>query len=355
LRTFACHHCGQLVFFENTECLHCHSELGFLWSERELLTLRLDGERAFVPYSARGESDDLGPWHRCANHVTAACNWLVHSEGKLCASCEMTRTRPADNDSQGLKALLGAEMAKRRLLFELGELGLPIRSYRQGDGGLAFDLLSSENEPVTTGHASGVITLDLAESDDARREQRRQQLGEPYRTVLGHMRHEVGHYYWTVLVTSEPDLTHARRMFGDEREDYADALERHYDQGPPENWHREFVSAYATMHPAEDWAETFAHYLHIHDTLQTAAANRIRVLGPEAVAEVREGRDLSSIPREGRQDFDELIGAWLPLTYALNALNRSMGSSDLYPFVLTGRVIEKLGFVHEIVGAAGAA
>jgi hypothetical protein len=352
LRTFACHHCGQLVFFENTECLHCHSELGFLWGDRELITLSLDAERAFVPYSKRDESADTGPWHRCANLINAACNWLVSGEGELCPGCELTRTRPADGDAIGMKGYRGAEAGKRRLLFELGELGLPIESYREREGGLAFDLLSSENEPVTTGHADGVITIDLAESDDARREQRRAQLGEPYRTVLGHMRHEVGHYYWTVLVTADADLERARGLFGDEREDYSEALERHYEQGPPVDWHVRHVSAYATMHPAEDWAETFAHYLHIRDTLQTAAANRLRVLGPEAVAEVREGRDLSSIPREGRQDFSELIAAWLPLTYALNALNRSMGRGDLYPFVLTTAVLEKLSFVHDMVSAA---
>ncbi|CAN5529258.1 putative zinc-binding metallopeptidase [soil metagenome] len=353
MRTFACHHCGQLVFFENTECLHCHAELGFLASERELLTLKFDQDDGLVPYGDRDARAGTGPWSRCANHVIAGCNWLVDPDADLCTSCGLTRTRPGDSDTAGMKGFHEAETGKRRLLFELFALGLPVERYREGEGGLAFDLLSSSEKPVTTGHANGVITLDLAESDDARREQRRQQLGEPYRTVLGHMRHEVGHYYWTVLATSDEDLTKARALLGDEREDYQEAIARHYEEGPPEDWHVDYVSAYATMHPAEDWAETFAHYLHIRDTLQTAAANRVRVLGPEAVAEMPQGRELSSVPREGPQEFSDLIAAWLPLTYALNALNRSMGYDDLYPFVLTRAVIEKLGLVHELVlGAA---
>jgi hypothetical protein len=237
-----------------------------------------------------------------------------------------------------------AEGAKRRLLFELGELGLPVGAE------LRFDLLSSARGPVTTGHADGLVTLDLAESDDAHRERMRQELGEPYRTLLGHFRHEVGHYYWTVLAPDEPRRERARALFGDERADYAAALERHYAQGAPPDWSERHVSAYATMHPAEDWAETFAHYLHIRDTLQTAAAHRVRVLGPEAVARVGPVDALVSVPREEPRAFDEILQSWLPLTYALNALNRSMGRDDLYPFVLTEPVVAKLALVHDLVG-----
>ncbi len=204
----------------------------------------------------------------------------MENEGELCVSCELTRTRPADGDVRGLERLAAAEAAKRWLLFELRELGLPIE-------GLAFDLLSSEAKPVTTGHADGLITLDLAESDDARREQRRLQMGEPYRTLLGHMRHEVGHFYFPILTADDEKRERAREVFGDETASYSDALDRHYDKGPPADWSKAFVSAYATMHPSEDWAETFAHYLHIRDTMQTAAEYRIQVGGPDAVARVK--------------------------------------------------------------------
>lgn len=342
MRTFACRNCGQLVFFENTRCLHCGAALGFDWGQRELLTLRAERDGALR--SLAGE--DVPLW-RCANAETAGCNWLVGDRGALCASCRLTRTRPADADVAGLEGFRRAEAAKRRLLFELGELGLPVAGREERGGGLAFDLLSSAQAPVTTGHADGVITLDLAESRDAHRERMREELGEPYRTVLGHLRHEVGHYYWPILAADEPRRERCRALFGDEREDYAAALERHYAEGPPPGWDAEHVSAYATMHPAEDWAETFAHYLHIRDTLQTAASHRVRVLGPDAGP----ARELSSVPREGVEDFGDILADWLPLTYALNAINRSMGRDDLYPFVLSPPVVDKLGLVHELVRA----
>ena len=338
MRTFACQNCGQLVFFENTTCLNCGAKLGFEPGERALITLREnEGEKQLDRFDG-----EPGSFYRCANVAIAACNWLVADEGELCASCALTRTRPNDADTAGLARLAAAEAAKRRLLFELAELGLPY-------GGVKFDLLSSEQEPVTTGHADGVITLDLAESDDARREARRLQMHEPYRTLLGHMRHEIGHYYFPILVDTDEKRARARELFGDETTDYGEALDRHYENGPPMDWSKAFVTAYATMHPSEDWAETFAHYLHIRDTLQTAAEYRLQVGGPDAVARVRPTTELRSTPREGDLPFAEILSEWLPLTYALNAINRSMGRDDLYPFVLPPPVVEKLGLVDELV------
>jgi hypothetical protein len=322
VRAFTCGSCGQLVFFENSACLRCGAELGFDWPRRELLTLPIGG----------------GAHARCANVDLVGCNWLVDAEGDLCASCLLTRRRPSDADAEAIEQWRVAEEAKRRLLFELGELGLPIEGWREREGGLAFELLSSRAEHVTTGHASGVITLDLAESDDAHREQMREQLGEPYRTVLGHFRHEVGHYYWPLLVPDGAVRDRYRALFGDERDDYGAALERHYAEGPPADWPQRFVSAYAAMHAWEDWAETFAHHLHIWDTLQTAADYGVRVH--------------DTAPAVGRGDFRALLEDWLPLTYALNAINRSMGRDDLYPFVLAEPVVDKLAFVHEVVAAA---
>jgi hypothetical protein len=242
-----------------------------------------------------------------------------------------------------LAAFSKAEAAKRRLIFELIDLGLAI-----GED-LGFDLLSSRTGPVVTGHNDGVITIDLAESDDSRRERRRADLGEPYRTVLGHFRHETGHYYWPTLVERTSELERARSLFGDDRVDYEGALRRHYEQGPPPDWTNRYVSAYATMHPWEDWAETFAHYLHIRDTLETAAAFGLVVAGPDLVHD----DSLSSVPAHETSDrpFEAVIADWLPLTYALNAINRSMGQEDLYPFTLASTVIEKLAFVHGRVRA----
>jgi hypothetical protein len=327
--SFACGHCGRLVFFENSLCLHCQTPQGFVPERLELVAL--EGAAA----------EEL---HRCANFKLIGCNWMVRVEGRLCRSCELTRTRPQDSDVIGMAELAEAENAKRRVLMQLLDLDLPGVAPEL----LSFDLLSSEAKPVATGHADGVITIDLAESDDARREQRRSELGEPYRTVLGHLRHELGHYFQPLLVDGEQELARCRALFGDERADYQAALQRHYRDGPPAEWAQRHVSAYATMHPWEDWAETFAHYLHIRDTLQTAAEYGVTVRGPRAV----EGdRSLKARPQPeaGERGLDEILGNWLPLTYALNAVNRSMGHDDVYPFTLAEPVIDKLGYVHERV------
>jgi len=288
--------------------------------------------------------DDGATWVDCANRELAGCNWLAERSGGLCCSCALTRTRPRDADAAGLGAFVVAERAKRRALVQLMELGLP--GIRQGS--LAFDLLSSTERRVTTGHADGVITIDLAESDDARREARRAQLGEPYRTMLGHLRHELGHYMQPRLVVGDEAWAACRRLFADDRTDYREALERHYADGPPTDWQERYVSAYATMHPWEDWAETFAHYLHITDTLETAAEFGVVVEGPRAAAADAE---LAAAPRtEPRaHEFVTILENWLPLTYALNAINRSMGRDDLYPFTLAPVVVDKLSFVHERV------
>jgi hypothetical protein len=305
VRSFDCPVCTQSIFFENSRCLHCGTQLAYSWPRGEIVALR-------------------PPDRRCANTTLAECNWTVTGAAELCESCALTRTRPAEPDA----TFAEAEAAKRRLLFELTELGL--WPPPPGSPPLAFDLLSSETQPVTTGHADGLITLDLAEADDAERELRRQQLREPYRTVLGHFRHEIGHFYWPALANE--DLDRVRAVFGDERADYGESLDRHYENGPPDDWAEAHVSPYATMHPWEDWAETFAHTLHIRAVMQTAVAYR---LAPHAPA-----------------DMAELVDAWLPLSYGLNQINRSLGRDDLYPYVLTGPVIEKLALIDELIRTA---
>ena len=336
MRDFTCPNCGQRLAFENSLCLSCGSALGFSLSDMALLVI-----------TEKDQSDHAGAvdeqkYKLCANLYAAECNWLVRvGEGdELCESCALTRTRPADSDTKAMAAFAGAERAKRRLIVELHELRLPIVSRAEDpEYGLAFDLLSSEFDKVFTGHENGVITLDLAEGDDVHREQLRIAMDEPYRTLLGHFRHEIGHYYFYRLVAPSAEFTAKfNELFGDPDADYQAALDRHYQDGPPAGWEDDFVSSYATMHAAEDWAETFAHYLHIRDTLDTAAAFGFapagatfdrRALGPSA--------------------FDTIIEMWLPLAWSLNMVNRSMGHDDLYPFVLPPAVLEKMRFVHTVI------
>lgn len=336
MRDFICPRCGQHLAFENSVCLSCDSALGFSLNDMALLVIA-SGEESSQPGFVDADKYEL-----CANLHLAECNWLVEKAPvrRLCTSCALTRTRPNDADTKALAAFAGAERAKRRLIAELFELKLPIIGRDEDpDFGLAFDLLSSENEKVFTGHDNGVITLDLAEGDDVHREQLRISMDEPYRTLLGHFRHEIGHYYYFRLVDSVPDYKNTfKELFGDPDADYQEALDRHYGEGAPDGWDQDYVSSYATMHAAEDWAETFAHYLHIRDTLDTAAA-----FGFAPAAATFERKVL------GPSGFDQVIEMWLPLSWALNMINRSMGKEDLYPFVLPATVLDKMRFIYTVV------
>jgi hypothetical protein len=344
VRTFSCAVCEQPAYFENSLCLSCLSGLGFEPERLEMVAVLVEEPVSDEALRVYGDPEDAPLRYRCQNAELTRCNWLVTRKDELCRSCALTHTRPSDNDDSGaLLDLADAEGAKRRVLFTLFDLGLPVVGYRdQPEGGLSFDLLSSEHRNVSTGHAAGVITLDLDEADGAHREMMRSQLGEPYRTLLGHFRHEIGHYYWPIVVEQTGLIDRYRELFGDERESYADALQRHYAQGPPPEWPAEHVSAYSTMHPWEDWAETWAHYLHIFDTSQTAAGHGLRTqhARPGDTAEL---------------GFRQTLRDWIPFTYAMNGICRSMGIDDLYPFVLTPAVITKLMFVDEAVRAAAGA
>ncbi len=111
------------------------------------------------------------------------------------------------------------------------------------------------------------------------------------------------------------------------------------------------MSSYASAHPWEDWAESWAHYLHIVDTLETARNFSLRVITPEGAA----GASIAApggLTAYRPQSIETMIASWLPLTYAINSINRSMGQPDMYPFALSPRAIEKLGFVHHVVSAA---
>jgi hypothetical protein len=339
MRDFTCPNCGQRLTFENSTCLNCGSALGFSLDQMALLVISDDEATEHAGVVPAGE------YQLCANRLLAECNWLVsvNTPRLLCASCALTTERPNDADTVGLAEFARAEAAKRRLLAELHELKLPIVGRdKDPDYGLAFRLLSSAHENVMTGHENGVITIDLAEGDDVHREQLRVEMDEPYRTLLGHFRHEIGHYYFYRLIAPYRDhLERFNELFGDPDADYSEALDRHYSEGAPKGWQDQFVSSYATMHPSEDWAETFAHYLHIRDALDTSAWCGL------AAASATFDR-----PALGPSAFQTIIDMWLPLSWSLNMVNRSMGHDDLYPFVLPAAVLEKMKFIHTVVDDA---
>ncbi len=357
MKLFACQACGQTLYFHNVQCVRCGHRLGFAPDRMVLVALEAADDGAFVAAGA----GDRARYRLCGNYARhGVCNWLVpaSSTDELCRACRLNRTIPDLSRSRNLELWRRLQSEKNRLVYGLLRLGLPLESKRSSPQGLAFDFLA-EAEPsfrevgsgVVTGHADGVITLDIAEADDAVRERLRQQMAEPYRTILGHFRHESGHYYWDRLVKSSSWLDAFRSRFGDEREDYQAALGRHYASGPPGDWPQRFVSAYASSHPWEDWAESWAHYLHIADTLETAWEFGLR-LAPRVDARQRRTEVFDPMAAE---EFSELIDHWLPLTAALNSLNHSMGQGDAYPFVLARPAIDKLAVIHDIIRSAAAA
>lgn len=312
MRRFTCPVCADEVFFDSVRCERCDATLLYDLHDDAMLAPATSASRAPAP---------------CANAELVRCNWAAEP-GSLCASCVRTRTRPDDDDEEGLRLWPSAEEAKRHVLRDLHRLGFDVLG--DAEPRLRFDLLSSVRDDVTIGHANGVVTIDLAEGDDSHRERVRQQLAEPYRTMLGHLRHESGHFVEWRLVEGTERIGEARALFGDERADYQAEIDRHYREGPPEGWQRRFLSAYATMHPYEDFAETFAHLLHIHDTLETASAF-----------------DLAQVPEDATAR-DLVVSTWLPFATAMNVVNRSLGRRDLYPFVLPDPVVEKIAFVDSL-------
>jgi hypothetical protein len=344
MRNFTCV-CGQGVFFENTLCTACRRRLGFDPQRGELLALEPD------------HADPAGGSWRCADteltyrlcrndldfHV---CNWLVSdSDQQYCLSCRLNHIVPGLESSTQAplrrERWARLEQAKRRLLFTLLAMGLPVMSKSESQSeGLAFAFLEDQRsnpkvleQHVLTGHWQGLITVNLAEADHVEREKMRQGLGESYRTLLGHLRHESGHYFFEQCVVRQGALEGFRELFGDEREDYDAALARHYTQPmPPKKW-PEMISAYAQAHPLEDWAECWAHYLHMMDTLETASDYG---LVPGGVMDLRR-----------QPDIEWCLWQWSRVSVAMNALNRSMGLEDAYPFVHSEMTLRKLRYVHQ--------
>jgi hypothetical protein len=358
VRTFECA-CGQPLFFDNTRCLACGAEVAYDPSSRTLRSLTSAGDGT---WSLAGDERRPPPRFWFCGHRTQAalCNWLI-PDGEphtTCLSCRLTRTIPDLSRPRNVKRLGDIESAKRRVLHALLDWGLPIEGRSAAmPGGLAFDFLESlpGEPPVLTGHAGGLVTINVAEADDDYREQHRDALSEPYRTVLGHLRHEIGHYYWNLLVRDTAWLPRFRELFGDERADYGAALQRNYGQGPPPDWRDRFISSYAAVHPWEDWAESWAHYMHLRATLQTVASydidtTRVKLQITPFTTDVLYRRE----PAARARDFLDWINAWVILTAVLNETARSMGQPDIYPFVMNRAVVTKLHFVHCVVEEGGA-
>jgi len=339
MRRFTCQNCHQDVFFDNTHCLECGFQLGY------------EPKGSVMLSSPDGETFAAGATtlYPCANRAVIACNWLTDTPGSLCTACRHNQVIPDLTVAEHATLWSQIEKAKRVLFYSLIAWDLPLETKVEApETGLAFDFLADQQQPDgsvdthLTGHASGLITINIAEGDDAERERRRLNLGEPYRTLVGHFRHEVGHYFFERLVRPDADrLARCRALFGNDELDYAEALKQHYDNGPPADWRAHFITPYASAHPFEDFAETFAHYVHMVDGLETAAAFGVKTdTASAAPTPYRDGT------------VRELVEAWVPVTVAVNAVNRSMGQPDLYPFVLSDAVHDKLAFVHDLVRPA---
>jgi hypothetical protein len=362
--------CDAAVFFDNTSCLNCKRELGYLPDRKTMSAIEpAGGEGEYKALAVTGKQ--ATSVRKCQNYAKEnVCNWMVptgEDASPFCVACRLTRTIPSLDQPAHREYWANIEAAKRRLVYSLLELGLPLRSKDDDKRGLAFDFLANPkvaDEPqgegtpakkVMTGHADGIITLDIAEADEIAREQVRMRLHESYRTLLGHFRHESGHYYWQLLISNTKWIEPFRKLFGDERLDYQKALADHYAEKGPSDWQSRFISQYASSHPWEDWAETWAHHLHMVDSLETS--REFGIGAGERARNLVDPRLFTTSKSSGpavRSSFAKVLREWVWLSLAMNAMNRSMGMRDAYPFVLNEPVAQKLEFVDDVVRQARA-
>ena len=348
MKAFHCDSCGSLVFFENVKCLTCGHALGFLPPSADLSAIE-PAKNGLWRAIASGQSDRL--YRFCSNgQQYETCNWMTDAEdpNPLCVSCRLNQIIPDLSQDGNLQRWHQLEVAKRRLIYTILRLGLPTEGTEDRPA-LRFNFVGKlEGEPAPlTGHLNGLIVINIAETDDVERERRRINLHEPYRTLVGHLRHEVAHYYWDRLIANGKWLPEFRGLFGDETSDYGAALKRYYEHGAPPDWQARHVSAYASAHPLEDWAETWAHYFHIMDMVETAESYGMMLVPKHPAA-----GSMIARPKNGFDvdlSFSAVLENWFPLTYALNAINRGMGLHDVYPFALSNHAIEKLQFIHKVV------
>ncbi len=350
MKLFSCPSCDQVVYFTNTLCERCGHALGYEPLSNRMLSLEPDSETGF--WIAVGKGANGERWKYCENYQYGVCNWLLAADSPetLSLASRFNKTVPDLSDPENVALWQKIEFAKQRLLYTILRLKLPLMTRAEHEEGLSFDFLEDlgDGQKVMTGHDRGHITIALAEADDAEREKRRTSMGEPYRTLLGHFRHEIGHWYWDLLVRDGGALDQCRAVFGNDEEDYGQALQNHYANGPKPDWQNEYVSSYAGAHAWEDFAETWAHYLHIVDSLETGGSWGI-TLQPRLDREGILTTDLDFKVYDDATTIEEIVEAWTALSSALNSLNRSMGLPDLYPFVLSPAVVGKLGFIHDLV------
>lgn len=353
MRSYVCR-CGNTLFFDNTQCLACGGEAGFCPGCRTLVPLLSQGPGCYQC----GNSACGATLAKCWNYSEyAVCNRCVfvngdepgvipnESQAQLCDCCRFNRTIPDLTVPGNLQKWFRLEAAKRRLFYDLSQLGLPYGTAADGcDPPLAFDFKADvipkntfwrkllKSEKVFTGHEAGTITINIREADDVERERLRVDLGESQRTLLGHFRHEIGHYYWAVLVRNRREAD-CQAVFGDHNQPtYAEALDHYYHNGPTTDWALRHVSAYASMHPWEDFAETWATYLDMVSELDTA--HHVGFGGESDPAHA---------------DLAAMITTYQRLGIALNELNRSLGLMDAVPEVIVSPVVDKLHFIHELV------
>ena len=374
LKRYHCQ-CGNPIFFRNSTCLVCNTPLGYDTKLGLLLPLTEGPVAGTWQRQASGNHFEQGTgtppfeqvtsyYRRCANLPTAvACNWLINAAvpitTTLCLACGFNRTIPDLMDAARPENSLywgRIELAKRRMLAGVLGLGLQVVSkFEDAENGLAFDLVSDQPgaTAVLTGHDSGLITLNLQEADDAAREAIRSSMHEPYRTLLGHFRHEMGHYFWDRLIKNSNFLVPFRQLFGDESQDYATSLQNNYTYGPPDNWQLNYISSYASTHPWEDWAETWAHYLHMRDALDTAISFGLTVNSALLEFTPFTSAALLNPNDETAASFLSFLNEWTGLTVLLNEMNRTMGQADFYPFAIPGLAVAKLHFVHVVIASVG--
>jgi hypothetical protein len=350
MRLYDCDHCGQTIHFDNRNCVNCGYRLAFVPDDLSMHALEENpGDSTWHLFGGHGHSVRL-----CQNSTMDICNWTVMADdpNPFCPACRHNRLVPDASTEEGLNQWRRISQAQRHLFYSMLRWKLP-RTNRDEDpqGGLVFDFLVDEIQPdgsikpAMTGHENGLIAIRAAEADDATREQVRVSMNEPYRTMLGHFRHETGHYIWDKLVRDGGKLDAFRAVFGDETIDYGEALKRNYEQGPPPDWQQFYISTYASSHPWEDFAESLAHYLHIVDTLETARSYGMSI-EPRRHEELAAEIDFRPYDAD---NAEQLVSAWIPFSVALNSIHRSMGVPDLYPFIVTPVITGKLQFVHDLI------
>ena len=324
MHQFACR-CGNSLQFNDSRCDVCGDDVGF-------------DPLIFSVVSLAAHGAALERLRYCANVRWGVCNWVIgaNDDHPLCLACQLNHVIPNLERAENRHAWIALEQAKKHLIYQILRLRLPVDAGAKSPP-LRFDFV----DDALTGHRAGLITVNLNEADPVERERQRQLFGEPHRTLVGHMRHESGHYFWMRLIEHSDRLGAFRRLFGDERQDYAEALSRHHADGPPAEWRERHVSAYASAHPWEDWAETWAHHLHMVEALDTAHGMGVRVGNAGS----------GSFDAYAKTSFAELIDRWRALTVVMNGMNRALGLDDFYPCMLSQAAREKMAFIHETVRA----